>query len=190
MKSKLVINGLIFFAILLATACSNNTSQEDKGSANSVVKSFPPGKVVDQINCNQNPAYNYALYLPSYFNPAKLYPVIVVFDAHARGKMAVCRFKEASEKFGYIIIGSNNSKNGSKKIDNIVSTLFVDVFALPGVDKNRIYTAGFSGGCQSSGINCHIQRWNKGCYFLRGWYAKRWSGIEKQIQFYKYCGLE
>jgi hypothetical protein len=34
------------------------------------------------------------------------------FDPGARGKLPVERFKEAAEKYGWILAGSNNSRNG------------------------------------------------------------------------------
>jgi len=144
----MVRNTFLFLGLCILAACSNNSSQADKSNESEAPKIYQPGKIIDKIACSQNPAYNFALYLPSYFNQAKSYPVIVVFDAHARSKMAVSRFMQASEKFGYIVVASNIAKNGLKEIDNVVSTLFIDVFALPGVDKNRVYTAGFSGGAK------------------------------------------
>ena len=39
------------------------------------------------------------------------------FDPGARGKLPVELMKDAAERFGYIVVGSNNSRNGSWKIE-------------------------------------------------------------------------
>src|SRR5689334_17974661 len=70
------------------------------------------GQVIESVTC-ANPAQSYALYLPSNYDPARKWPILYAFDPGARGKIPVERFKEAAEKFGWIIAGSNNSRNAS-----------------------------------------------------------------------------
>jgi hypothetical protein len=40
------------------------------------------------------------------------WPIIYLFDPLARGEVAVEAVRAAAEKFGYIVVASNNSRNG------------------------------------------------------------------------------
>src|ERR1700682_4714018 len=73
---------------------------------------IPKGQVVENIVCAGAPDQTYALYLPTTYSPERKWPVLYAFDPGARGKIPVERFKEAAEKFGWIVVGSNNSRNG------------------------------------------------------------------------------
>jgi tetratricopeptide (TPR) repeat protein len=60
----------------------------------------------------------------------------------------VTLFKSEAEKYGYIVVGSNNSKNGTPwpTTNSFYNSVMVDVNERFSIDKNRIYTVGFSGG--------------------------------------------
>ena len=66
----------------------------------------------------------------------------------ARGAVPVARFKDAAEKYGYIVVGSNNSRNGPQPLSEIVSDLWADTHARFSIDDQRVYLAGFSGGAR------------------------------------------
>ena len=72
---------------------------------------LPVGQVIPEILCVADTSESYALYLPSNYSPDKRWPIIYAFDPVARGKLPVGLFKEAAEKYGYIVAGSNNSRN-------------------------------------------------------------------------------
>jgi tetratricopeptide (TPR) repeat protein len=105
------------------------------------------GKIIDTVSC-RNTKYSYALYLPSKYSENTKWPVIYIFDPSARGKLAVSLFMPAAEKFGYIVVCSNNSKNamGGAELEDVINNLFSDTEARFSIDTRRIYTAGFSGG--------------------------------------------
>ena len=69
------------------------------------------GRVLEKVTCAKDPAQAYALYLPSNYTPQPAWPVIFCFDPGARGLEPVQRFHAAAEKYGYIVAGSNNSRN-------------------------------------------------------------------------------
>jgi hypothetical protein len=59
------------------------------------------------------------------------------------------RFKAAAEKYGFIVAGSNNSRNGPDvPVLQIVKTLIEDVGSRFSIDERRIYLTGFSGGAR------------------------------------------
>jgi predicted esterase len=103
------------------------------------------GKTV-QVKCNADTSLSYQLYLPANYSAEKTWPIILLFDSHGDGQFAVDKFREAAEVFGYILAGSNNSRNGISNADQIAATLLNDVGEKYKIDKKRIYAAGFSGG--------------------------------------------
>src|SRR6185436_8890020 len=91
---------------------------------------LPRGKVIEKVVCQTNANHSYALYLPSNYTPEKRWPILYGFDPGARGLMPVERFMKAAEKYGYIVAGSNNSRNGpSVPLSEIVKTLLEDTHA-------------------------------------------------------------
>jgi len=114
---------------------------------------FPTGRVIERVNCLKDDKQSYALYLPVNYTPEKRFPVIYAFDPGARGSLPVERFKEAAEKYNYIVVGSNNSRNGpGVPLSAIINALFDDTQARLAIDERRVYTTGFSGGARVAGM--------------------------------------
>jgi hypothetical protein len=58
-------------------------------------------------------------------------------------------FREVAERDGFIVAGSNNSRNGSGvPLQKILTTLWDDTHARLSLDARRTYAAGFSGGAR------------------------------------------
>lgn len=109
----------------------------------------PLGKVVDSVACLGNPAQTYALYLPSNYSPDRRWPIIYAFDPFARGKVPVDLFKEAAEKYGYIVVGSNNAKNGPGALEMAAAeAVWQDTHRRFMIEKDRVYTTGLSGSAR------------------------------------------
>ncbi|MEM9823066.1 MAG: hypothetical protein AAF985_18450 [Bacteroidota bacterium] len=105
------------------------------------------GLVVDTLTCAQQPHHSYAYYLPSNYDPAKKWPIIYIFEPAARGALPVDSFRMAAEQYGYILVGSNNSRNGAwEMMFEAADYLFADVEQRFSVEVRRRYTSGFSGG--------------------------------------------
>lgn len=111
------------------------------------------GKVIEKIVCTGNTSQSYSVYLPSNYTSEKKWPVLYCFDPSARGSIAVEQFKSAGEKYGYIIIGSNNSQNGPNiPINDIVKNMVKDSHTKFSIDDNRVYAAGLSGGARIASL--------------------------------------
>ncbi|MCX6272604.1 MAG: hypothetical protein NTU44_15565 [Bacteroidetes bacterium] len=108
------------------------------------------GKPTDLVICRLDSNNSYALYLPSSYDATHTWPVIIAFDSHGDGRMPVYLLQEQAEKYSYIVIGSNNSKNGlsTEVTSGIYDALLADASWRFSLDKNRIYTMGFSGGAR------------------------------------------
>ncbi len=111
-----------------------------------------PGQLVERIICRQDAEQSYALYLPSNYQAGKTWPVILALDPGARGEFPVEAFREAAEKYGYILIGSNNSRNGPMAVGGAaLHAMWEDAFERFSLDTERIYLTGFSGGARMAG---------------------------------------
>jgi dienelactone hydrolase len=110
---------------------------------------LPRGQIVDSVACAADATQRYALYLPSNYSPNRRWSVILAFDAGGRGRTPVERFQAAAEKYGYIVAGSLNSRNGplSNGIE-AANAMWQDVSTRFSVDKTRLYTTGQSGGAR------------------------------------------
>ena len=108
---------------------------------------FTPGQIIDQVVTRADAKQSYAVYLPTNFNRGRDWPVIFVFDPGARGRNAVERLRPAAEKFGYVVAGSNNSRNGPIEPQySAMVAMIGDLSQRVPLDPQRVYTAGMSGG--------------------------------------------
>lgn len=129
-----------FSLFLLASACAAQVSTPEK---------LEQGRVVERVACGRNPEQSYALYLPSQYSPGRSWPVVFAFDPGARGKIPVELMKDTAERYGYIVLGSNNSKNGAWKLQaDAADAMFQDAQQRFAIDLNRVYFAGLSGGAR------------------------------------------
>ncbi|MCU0276069.1 MAG: hypothetical protein MUF02_04320 [Acidobacteria bacterium] len=115
---------------------------------------LPRGQVIDPVLSLADPAQSYALYLPCRYDEGRDWPILFCFDPRGRGAVPVGLFKAAAERFGWIVAGSNNSRNGPwETILAAARVLWRDTHARLRIDDRRIYAAGFSGGARvASGL--------------------------------------
>jgi len=133
---KLVKQNLFVFCVLMFL-CSNIYSQE----------TLVLGKVIDSVPVISTTDETFAIYLPSSFNKNELSPIVFIFDPAARGAVGLSSFIDSSEKYGYILVCSNNSKNGPyERSFNLANNLFNHIFKKFNIDQSNMYLAGFSGG--------------------------------------------
>ncbi|HEY0763288.1 MAG TPA: hypothetical protein VGD61_13040 [Pyrinomonadaceae bacterium] len=112
-------------------------------------ESLPKGQVVERIEALNDSSETYALYLPSNYTRDRKWPVLYAFDPGARGRVPVERFKEAAEKYGWIVLGSNNSRNGPwNVVVNAWNAMLMDAHQRFAIDDERSYATGFSGGAR------------------------------------------
>jgi pimeloyl-ACP methyl ester carboxylesterase len=76
--------------------------------------------------------------------------VIYIFDPHARGYLPVRRYQALADEYGYVLIASNDSKNGLPfdYISRIFSNLQTDGYQRWKINERRQYLLGFSGGAR------------------------------------------
>jgi predicted esterase len=101
------------------------------------------------VTCTADATESYALYLPSNYSPDRKWPILYAFDPGARGKQPVERFKEAAERYGWILAGSNNSRNGpmTRSLD-AGKAIWKDTHERFAIDEQQTYVTGLSGGAR------------------------------------------
>ncbi|HEV2911685.1 MAG TPA: hypothetical protein VGX92_00095 [Pyrinomonadaceae bacterium] len=110
---------------------------------------FARGQITEKVVCKGDAQQSYALYLPSNYAPEKRWPILYAFAPDAQGRIPVERFQEAAEKYGWIVVGSLVSRNGSiQKSVDATKALWEDTHARFRIDDGRVYTTGFSGGAR------------------------------------------
>ncbi len=110
---------------------------------------FPRGEIVPDVQCQREASQRYTLYLPSYFTPARQWPAILAFDGDGDGREGVERYRAAAEQYGYVLAGSNNSRNGPWNVGlRAAAAMSADVQERLPIDSRRMYTAGMSGGAR------------------------------------------
>lgn len=107
------------------------------------------GTILPSVTAIRHPEQTYALYLPSRYNSAKRWPIVYAFDPGAGGSRPVELMRDAAERYGYIVVGSNNSRNGPWKISGeSAQAMLQDTHQRLALDDRRLYFAGFSGGAR------------------------------------------
>jgi pimeloyl-ACP methyl ester carboxylesterase len=135
--------GEMIMGVQWATAISFPLTQD--------IAAQPRGQVIPRVVCASDPNETYAIYLPSNYDPGRKWPILYAFDPAARGEVAVKTFQEAAEKYGYIVVGSNNSRNGPwVGTFAAIRSLWLDTHTRYSLDDARAYTAGFSGGARAA----------------------------------------
>lgn len=115
----------------------------------SLAQDLPRGVVIDRVVVAGDPAQSYALYLPSDYTPDRAWSLLLAFHPSARGVAFVEAYRSAGERYGYIVAGSNNSRNGSwEEITRSVRAMSRDVGRRFTVDAERVYLTGHSGGAR------------------------------------------
>jgi dienelactone hydrolase len=118
-------------------------------SATASAQELPRGEIIGDVQCQQETSQHYSLYLPSYFDRSRQWPVILAFDGTGRGRQGVERYRAAAEQYGFVVAGSNNSRNGAWSVGlDAATAMTTDVTRRFPIDPKRVYTAGMSGGAR------------------------------------------
>ena len=110
---------------------------------------FPRGTIVDDVKCGTDPAQSYALYLPSAYSADRKWNLLIAFHPGARGRAMVEKYAAAAEQYGYIVAGSNTSRNGPWAVSAAaVQAMSADLGRRFSIDAQRVYATGLSGGAR------------------------------------------
>ncbi len=147
---------LLVFAL---SSCGPQAGYSGKNGASAVMahnapENFPADSLLEGVKITSDTSLSFALYLPSSYSSGKKYPLLVFFDPHGAGAFPLGKYRSLASRYGFILAGSNNSKNGLPwdVTGSIADKLMNDLKSRISVDEKRIYLAGFSGGARVAGL--------------------------------------
>jgi predicted esterase len=150
--SQIVLLNFLFLSIFACAGKQTSANKTTNDTTTAIVTenkpdSFPAGKIINPVACKNDPSQSYAIYIP--LNAEKA-TAIYFFDPHGDGALPVKKYEALADKYKYVLIGSNNSKNGNDwpTTENIWQNIFNDTRQRLMLDHNITYTCGFSGGAK------------------------------------------
>jgi hypothetical protein len=107
------------------------------------------GEIVERVECEKSPEISYALYLPSAYSAETLWPIIWCISPGGNGLRPVQLLQPAAERYGYILVGAYDCKNGPWPAnDRAMKAMARDIDKRFAVDPKRHYGIGLSGGAR------------------------------------------
>lgn len=143
MTKRVLFSSAIALLLCCTVACVSG--QQEKGFSNA--------KIYPAVKCAADTSLSYALYLPPQYKKDKPTPILILFDSHGSGLLPVNLFSSEAGKNGFIIAGSNNSKNGmtTEQTTAIYHSMLADLENRFNIEKKAVYLCGFSGGSRVAG---------------------------------------
>lgn len=133
----------VFLEIFLIMALSFSCDKHEMNTG----KQFPDSDVnISYRKYSADTLQSYWIAVPVNGDSAERKPLIIAFDPHGDGKLAVHSLTGAVTNMGYIVAGSNVIRNGYEDMENAFTILTADILKHYNVDRGRMYAAGFSGG--------------------------------------------
>ncbi len=136
MKKFIAYIGLYVFLLLNACSQQNNIKQ---------------GQIYSHIPVKSDTTLSYAIYIPK--NTSTQHKLtFIFFDPHGSGDYPVSLYKNLADEYGIILIGNNNSSNGTDF--NLISTNFItllnEIKTTYKIDEKDMALWGFSGGAKAA----------------------------------------
>ena len=72
----------------------------------------PPVRDIRQLEVPHHQGQSYWMFAPADYTADRAWPILYCLDPAARGRVPVDLFASAAEKAGFLVAGSNNSRNG------------------------------------------------------------------------------
>lgn len=146
---RLLQHSFLLFCMLSVASCSGQTAKESASAGG-----LKTGMVIPSVPCASDPSCTFALYLPTGYEETQSLPVWILFDPMANGALPVGRYRELGERYGVILMGSNDSRNGQslEQLERIAAALETEARTRFRADSTRLYLIGFSGGARVSCI--------------------------------------
>src|SRR5258708_24878109 len=139
----------LFLSFVIAFVLAMPLPRQQTAAAGETTQEFPVGTLIPKVVTAANPEQSYALYVPKSYSATRPWPIIYAFDPVANGSRPVELMKDSAERYGYIVAGANNSRNGSWKIEaEAAQAMLHDTEKRLSIDGRRVYFAGFSGGAR------------------------------------------
>ncbi|MBO0321944.1 alpha/beta hydrolase [Muricauda sp. CAU 1633] len=111
------------------------------------------GEIMDSIPVQDSIPSSFSLYLPRDFSTDKKWPLLLVFDLEGKERQTMSIFVGPAEKEGYILAAPKVKDTVSLTNNMIVTNnVLEEIVNLLPIQRERIYTAGASGGGRFAGL--------------------------------------
>lgn len=182
------------FSIFLLSGChgktsfTENSTLEKHSEAN--VPPLKKGVVIDSVICSDNPSQIYSVYLPSNYDTSKKYPIIYFFDPHGVGNLPILLYKDLAEKYGFVLAGTYNSKNGMpwESCEKAALAMMKDTWLRLALDNDRQYTFGFSGGAKIASMVAIADGGIAGVVACGGGFPEQHPPLKQPFTFISFVG--
>ncbi len=150
---------------------------------------YEKGVIQDSIPVSGTTNESFALYLPDGFQQNELSSIVFIFEPAARAAIGIRPFIPAAEKYGHILVCSNNSRNGSYERNfSIANNLFAHVFSHFNIKEDTMFLAGFSGGSRLACAIASLSNQFSGVIACGAGFPNV-PGYKPSTQEYSYVGL-
>lgn len=152
--STLFLFVLIFFGIACGSSEEKSDGQIDTKTSQTALFTIPdtlkPGILYEKLAINHDELNTFSLYLPKLYHTNFLWPIVFFFDPGGNGSLPLKHYQTLADSLGYILIGSNVSKNGQDMDETMTmwNALKNSCVNNLSINKNSIVLAGFSGGAR------------------------------------------
>jgi dienelactone hydrolase len=117
------------------------------------IERLPRGQIVERIVALTDTAQHYAVYVPSFYDTTRAWPVLFAMDPRGRALVPLHLFQRAAERLGYIVLSSYNTASdviGESPNEAAFAAMLEDAQRRFVVHPNRVYITGFSGTARAS----------------------------------------
>jgi predicted esterase len=110
------------------------------------------GTLTETVTLRGDSTQTAAIYLPSAYGGERRWPVLFLMDPRGRALVPLELFRDAAERYGYILISSYNTLSDGPPEPNVraLDAMLQEVQERFAVDDHRFYLAGFSGTARVS----------------------------------------
>ena len=139
---------IVSLTILLAILSCNQQQKRQEQDEEKTVES--PDLVLGSVQSTVNNGLSYTYFIPSGYSVSTSWPVLIFFDPHGDGGFPLSIYSNLAEEFHFILIGSNDCKNGMRiEESTLIASRLVDASLQTfHADPSKISLAGFSGGAK------------------------------------------
>jgi hypothetical protein len=145
MLKPVIFSASILLLLLAVVSCASG--QQYRG------QDFENSKIYPTVACEADTNITYALFLPPQYKSEKPCPILILFAPGGNGMVPVTLFRSEAASNGFIIAGSNNSKNGMtfEQTTAVYRKMLADLTSRFTIEKKAVYLGGFSGGSRVAG---------------------------------------
>lgn len=136
---------LLILGLALITSCQSTENNDHSAGSDPA-----DGAFLSSEQIAHDTIFTYAAYIPGSYEERGDLPVIIFLDPQGEGLTPVEQYKNLAAKYGVILMGSHDSRNGMPMMqaDVIVRALLREATERFGVGGERVAVAGHSGGAK------------------------------------------